>query len=622
MTCRCLLGALWLVLMSLGLKIAPAAASDAFELPQQLSVSSTDQQVDLGAAAYSLEDTAGTLGINDVLSGSNLDWQKVEEAVPSFGYTESAYWLRVVVKNDTSAPRQMLLMVGYALLDHIDLFAINAEGELLQTYSTGDAYPFDTRYFPHREFLFPLEMAPNAIQTLYIRLESSSSLQAPMRLVDAEEFTRLDHRTSLLQGFYYGSMVVMALYNLFLFFSLRRADFIMYVAFLCSFIGFQFSMSGLAFQHIWPQAVVWNQIAISFFLGLTLMWMALFIRQFLRLREREPVIDRLLVVMAGLGGVMTILSLFLPYNQTIFPLLGLALTLNSLAMIMGIKRSLTGDRSAQFFTLACFMTLLGALVIVVSKVELIPRTFFTEHALQIGTLLEVMLISFALGEYVNQQRKARSEAEKRHSLQLEDQVRDRTSELERTMQLLENANQKLQQQTFVDELTGLHNRRYFNQRLEQDFNQASRTASPISLIMIDVDHFKGINDTHGHQVGDLCLKHIAGVMGNFPRRASDTLARYGGEEFIVVLPGTDLAAALMIAEKIRAHVAAAPLSYRNRKSGARESIAMTISAGVACLIPAADQLEDELLRHADEALYRAKLSGRNQVISHSATTLP
>ncbi|WP_416396895.1 diguanylate cyclase [Allohahella sp. A8] len=593
-------------------------AAKAFDMPPAVGISPGALQVELGQSAFSLEDPPGNLSIGDLLSGQPGDWKPIQTSVPNFGYTASAYWLRLAVENESAAPRRMLLNIGYALLDELDVYLIAPDGRIIQSYSTGDSHPFDTRFFPHREFLFPIELEPVSTQGILIRLASTSSLQAPLSLIDSNEFARLDHQTSLLQGFYYGSMVVMALYNLFLFVSLRRADFLIYVAFLCSFIAFQFSMSGLAFQHLWPQAVVWNQIAISFFMSQTLMWMALLVRQFLRLPEREPLVDRVMVVLAGLSGLLTILSLFLPYQKTIFPLLGLALTLNSLALVMGVKRSLTGDRSAQFFTLAWFVTLVGALVIVLSKVELIPRTFFTEHALQIGTLLEILLISFALGEYVNQQRRARSEAEKRHSLQLEDQVRDRTSELENTMLLLENANQKLKQQTYIDELTGLHNRRYFNQRLEQDFNQASRSHSPISLIMIDVDHFKMVNDTHGHQIGDLCLRQVAGVMGSFPKRASDVFARYGGEEFIVVLPGTDQTAAMMIAEKMRAHVAAAPLGYKNQRTGQRESVALTISAGVACLVPTAEQLVDELLRQADEALYHAKVSGRNQVVSHAS----
>jgi diguanylate cyclase (GGDEF)-like protein len=190
-------------------------------------------------------------------------------------------------------------------------------------------------------------------------------------------------------------------------------------------------------------------------------------------------------------------------------------------------------------------------------------------------------------------------------------------ELHRVRETLELANQELhaslareQLRARTDELTGLHNRRYFFELAEREYAVARRHGRPLSVIMVDIDHFKRINDTFGHQAGDEVLAHVAQIAAAH-RRTGDIVARYGGEEFVLLLPETTAENALQVAEQLCDAVAAGGLDT----GGGRATF--TISGGVAGLGADSQSLE-ELIRQADRALYVAKAQGRNRVVLESS----
>jgi diguanylate cyclase (GGDEF)-like protein len=157
----------------------------------------------------------------------------------------------------------------------------------------------------------------------------------------------------------------------------------------------------------------------------------------------------------------------------------------------------------------------------------------------------------------------------------------------------------------TDPLTGLGNRRHFDSLLQREWRRAARSKSWVSLLMIDIDHFKAFNDHYGHQQGDEVLRILAKAISGSTRRPGDSGARYGGEEFAVVLPDTDLRGAMAVAENIRA-------AFINREEAGELAAALpTISIGVSSVRPAGNG-ETTLVRSADQALYAAKEGGRNR----------
>ncbi|AXS81446.1 diguanylate cyclase domain-containing protein [Dechloromonas sp. HYN0024] len=173
---------------------------------------------------------------------------------------------------------------------------------------------------------------------------------------------------------------------------------------------------------------------------------------------------------------------------------------------------------------------------------------------------------------------------------------------------LDAANQELVRISSSDGLTGVANRRYFDEAISVEWRRARRHSNSLAMMMCDVDHFKLYNDTYGHQAGDDCLRQVANAIRQHTERPSDIVARYGGEEFAVVLPETTVGGALMVAEKIRHAVRALNIPH-----AASPNHIVTLSIGIASAAPGFDNPPDDLIQAADKALYRAKHEGRDRV---------
>ncbi|MCK8818001.1 PleD family two-component system response regulator [Natroniella sulfidigena] len=212
---------------------------------------------------------------------------------------------------------------------------------------------------------------------------------------------------------------------------------------------------------------------------------------------------------------------------------------------------------------------------------------------------------------VNSVLRLRKEIKKRKKRERE--LEEKTQLLEKLNQEIEDANKKLEKMASSDGLTGLANRRLFDNKLEEEWKRARRQAASLALIMIDIDYFKEYNDTYGHQAGDECLQKIAHKFEELVLRPADLVARYGGEEFAVILPETGLYGAIKVAERIR--VGIEDLKLPHRRSGVSEYV--TVSAGVAAVKPEREKGAEELIEAADDALYLAKEEGRNRVKAES-----
>ena len=200
------------------------------------------------------------------------------------------------------------------------------------------------------------------------------------------------------------------------------------------------------------------------------------------------------------------------------------------------------------------------------------------------------------------QRKHAEEEIEHYKMHLEKLVSEKTRELE-------EANEKLKALVNIDGLTGLENRRYFDEVLNIEIRRAARTDSTLSLLMCDIDYFKLYNDHYGHVMGDECLKKIAGCFKNTFMRATDVPARFGGEEFAVILPDTELEEARKLSEKLSLSIHS--LKIIHEASSAADHV--TISIGVACMRPDKQFSCTDLIGMADQALYAAKANGRNRI---------
>lgn len=229
-----------------------------------------------------------------------------------------------------------------------------------------------------------------------------------------------------------------------------------------------------------------------------------------------------------------------------------------------------------------------------------PPWYRTAWAYALWLVLGVALIAALI---MLRTRALRLQAEK-----LRKRVEEQTDELRSKNELLEQANERLESLSMLDELTTIANRRFFEKALVDEWNRAVRREEPLSLILLDLDHFKELNDRRGHRAGDDCLRLIGRFLGETIRRSGEVVARYGGEEFAVLLPGTDTLEAVRLAERLRQGIEKLEILYTD---GVQWRV--TTSCGVATMLPRLGDTMEMLVDRADRALYAAKHAGRNAV---------
>jgi diguanylate cyclase (GGDEF)-like protein len=191
--------------------------------------------------------------------------------------------------------------------------------------------------------------------------------------------------------------------------------------------------------------------------------------------------------------------------------------------------------------------------------------------------------------------------------QLEFRVQERTLELNIALQELEAVNQELKEKNTLDELSGLFNRRFYDQKILAEFRRSRRNLTPLSIILVDIDHFKSVNDNYGHLAGDQCIVEVANMIKSLLRRSSDVGCRYGGEEFCIILPETDDKGALALAQEI------CQIVHQKNIVNDKNIISLTVSCGVATYQQEKNITPEVIFSCADKALYKAKQAGRDQV---------
>lgn len=192
-------------------------------------------------------------------------------------------------------------------------------------------------------------------------------------------------------------------------------------------------------------------------------------------------------------------------------------------------------------------------------------------------------------------------------------VVEQMTKVEEVNRHLEQMNEELRKLNNLDGLTGIANRRHHEETLAREWRRCQRNNSPLSVIMVDIDHFKNYNDHYGHVAGDQCLREVAQALQKGMRRISDSLARYGGEEFVCLLPDCNAKSAHDVAKLVNLKIQSLAIPHAT----SQVAPILTVSQGVASMIPSRVNQAGELIRMADQALYQAKLSGRNRIVALS-----
>jgi two-component system, sensor histidine kinase LadS len=377
----------------------------------------------LGEEMAVFEDVRGAVNIADASSAALAEaFHRHNKPVLNAGYSRSAFWLRLDLDYRPiarSGQQPWLLELAYPPLDQIDLYLADDQGGFQLVQRTGDSLPFASRPMAQNNYVFALNLQPNQPQRLYIRVQSQGSVIVPLTLWSPTAYLEeLPGRIYVL-GIIYGVLLVMLLYNLFIFISVRDRSYFYYIVYIAAFGLYQVSVNGAGIQYFWPNNPWWANAATPFLIGLAAIAGCQFARSFLHTREHSPWIDRLLMLLMACGLLTMLLALLASYAVALRLATALALLFTVIILLAGILAWRRGLRVARYFVFAWSAFLLGGMVNTLMVLGLLPNTFLTMYASQIGSALEVGLLSLALADRINVMKEERAGLLQQNARELE-----------------------------------------------------------------------------------------------------------------------------------------------------------------------------------------------------------
>jgi len=390
------------------------------------------------------EDQDGHISIEEIKAGKIEDlWRRSTWETPNFGFSRSTYWFRINIENGLPGNQEFLLELAYALHNQVEFYRVES-GLITQSIQTGNSQAFHQRGFKHMNFVFPLSIKPGETASYYLKSRSSTSMQFPLIIWSVNKFAQEKTTEYGVLMLYYGIVIVMIFYNLFLSISIRRINYLYYVFYILSLGIFQSSLDGLAFQFLWPDYPTWASKCIPFFLGSTIFWLFRFSQTFLDTRTVFPRIHKVSQIFLGWSLLIMALSFFVPYSITIR--LSASLTIFGLLFLamLGVWSAKTGYRPSRFYVIAFFMFFTGGVLAAARMFGLLPSNFFTLYGSQLGSAIEIVLLSLALGDKIRfeqlaNHRRIKALNSNLHDLnmQLEDKVLEKTRDIRAILDTIE-----------------------------------------------------------------------------------------------------------------------------------------------------------------------------------------
>ncbi|MBF8742776.1 sensor histidine kinase [Pseudomonas guariconensis] len=368
----------------------------------------------LGKAMQVYEDPDGSASIVQVSSPAFAHhFRQHHEAVLNAGYSSSVFWLKIDLRNtsaETASPRQWLLELAYPPLDHLDLYLPDDQGVYRLVRRTGDAWPYASRQIRQNDYLFELPLQPGQATTAYLRLQSQGSVQAPVALWSLEAYLEDQPTRLYVLGMIYGVLLVMLVYNLFIYLGVRDVSYLYYICYIASFGLYQVSVNGAGVAYFWPDNPWWANAATPLFIGAAGLFGCQFARHFLQLGRLSRGVDWLLLALMAGGALVMALAVTTPYGIALRMATLLALLFTVSIFAAGVYAWWRGVRVARWFIIAWTAFLVGGLVNTLMVLGYLPNMFLTMYASQLGSALEVALLSLALADRINSMREQQAQA--------------------------------------------------------------------------------------------------------------------------------------------------------------------------------------------------------------------
>jgi diguanylate cyclase (GGDEF)-like protein len=497
-----------------------------------------------------------------------------KDPILNFGIGSPPTWLKLRLSNPTDTPIPVKIISAITWIDELQLSLVQ-HGEVLEQWQAGDTMAGAHDLVPGIGFVGSMRI-PSGESELYLRAASPDPLVLPIEVLTEQAFAERLLEYRFVYGLIYGFLLSMIVYNSMLYIGMRDRGYLIYSVYLSLFTLLNITYTGHGFAWFWPDSpTLQNHVILVTMVLFSCSGLA-FTNSFLSLQQQAPRSKHLLQALATLGIASLALSM-LAGRQDIEALIAFSFALVApLCMVVLGLTTLNRVRSGGHYYLAAMICgMLGLTISTLTVWGKLPFNGWTYGAIKIGMILQASLLALALSYKIRDQQSGKLLAERMAQ---------------------------------SDPLTGLHNRRGFNEQAAPIWSTALRNRRPLSLIMLDLDHFKDINDRFGHDAGDRALMETARLLER-SCRSGDVLARWGGEEFLLLLPETGMTEAHALAERLRLEVQGLALTARE------SSISLSASFGV--IERSSQEQLEQLINQADRLLYGAKTAGRNQVFAEA-----
>ncbi|WP_323752797.1 EAL domain-containing protein [Marinobacter sp.] len=461
-------------------------------------------------------------------------WQRLPEKTANFGYIQDQIWLRFMVSKPAS---NQMVEISYPALDYID-FYIFEDGKLIQHESTGDQRLFSERAVQHPHFLFPLRLQSDGHYEILIRVQTEGAMQIPLKLWDRQQYFEHASVETQLHAGYYGILLTVICFNLFVFLALRESVYLLYVLSTLSYLILIASLNGSTYQLLWPRSPEIQSVAMAVVVPLAAAFSSMFSAVFLRLKQSSPFLNRILMLIIGLNLGLAGFSLFADYSTAIR--LGVTFAIPSCLFLtlLGPIQWYKGNPQASYYTLAWGALTLGSAITAANKMGLIPNHFITAYGMQIGSVLEALLLNLALASRLYHER--------------QDKLSARDAEI-KALEARRSAELKLMNHAFYYPLTGLPNRSSFEMLLNELIQK--NPAKRYGVVLLHLNNLDPVTKTLGHRNTDAILirasKHYNSVARDVPgaqlleinRHVSFYLAHFDPQTFACIVDANQTATA-------------------------------------------------------------------------------
>lgn len=391
------------------------------------------------------QDKTNNLTITEISKSQEFKLINSSSTVPNFGITSSSIWLRVSVKNNTDL-RILLLKVSQPIIDEIEFYIQDSLSGIFNSVKSGEYLPFGNRKYKTPEYIFDLNIPRGKLKTFYLKVRCKENMQIPMSIGSYVSTFNSLILSNLASGIYMGIMLVMLLYNLFIYGIFRDKSYVLYSLYILLILLTQTSLQGYTFQFLWPKYPSFSIYSQFFFPSLVGLIALEFFKEFLRIKERMPKTYKISFIFLVPYIFAPILSLFGFYSVSFAIIEGTASTVSIFMLVVAYLIYHKGFSEARFFLLGWSIFLIGICVYVLKDFEVLPYNNFTRYTMHFGSAIEVILLSFALAERINILKKEKEESQAEallvsqqnqkliteQNIVLEQKVHERTLELEET----------------------------------------------------------------------------------------------------------------------------------------------------------------------------------------------